>query len=86
MRHMSITEEQGFRSIKGFQASTSISKEIERAIQMSEKSGANMTVVKTSSGLEVFTDYQMQVAKEIISQAIYTANGGFILHLVAQRG
>ena len=78
MRHMTITEEQGFHSIIDFKARTGVSIEIDRAIQMSEQSGGNMTVVKTSLGLEVFSDYQMQVAKEIILEAIYSANGGFI--------
>ncbi len=69
---------QGRQPVNDITIQTEVTSEINRAILLTEINGHNMTVVKTSSGIEVFTDTQLELAKEFILQAIFSTKCGLI--------
>lgn len=84
MTNFSITEAQVLTSFSGARPQTLISIAINKAIEIAEKGLCNMTVVRTkNNGVEIFSEYQMNVAKDEIVEAVYSTDNGFIFSVAA---
>ena len=82
MTNLILTDDQAQKSIIGFKGGDT-SKLICEAEYKARQTGYEMTVVRTTNGLAVFSDYQLQVAKDIIQEVIYKATSGFIYPMEA---
>lgn len=79
MTNFSITEAQVQSSFFGARPQTDISVAINKAIEIAERGLCNMTVVRTKdNSVNIFSEYQMSVAKDEIMEAVYSTDYGFI--------
>lgn len=79
MTNFSITEAQVATSFAGARPQTLISVAINKATEIAGKGLCNMTVVRTkNNGVEIFSEYQMNVAKDEINEVVYSTDYGFI--------
>ena len=79
MTNFSITEAQVLTSFAGARPQTLISAAINKATEIAKRGLCNMTVVRTkNNSVEIFTEFQIKVAKDEIIEVVYSTDYGFI--------
>ncbi len=77
MNVATISEQQVFSSIAGGQASSPLTEAIDHAELMYQRGAGCMTVVETNAGIQIFSEFSMNVRSKEVIRCLYSAPDGF---------
>lgn len=84
MTYFVMTQEQVKQSVTGARMDCAVSVAITEADRMAGRGACHMIVVRTKRhGVCIYNEFQMQVAKDEIVEAIYSTDNGFIYRSAA---